>query len=249
MYERMTKVSLYKRSKSKFVRIDSYIIKETNVQYVSSWFFNVSFPFLPVNRLVVELFIENESFKKSECKKQCGSHGKCMYYLNSNETEYCWCNQGWFGEKCHQKSSSNLCNQTSCARNSQCVILNDEKNQFKCICPLGKSGNQCYIKYNYCQKFFCQNNGTCLPLDQRNSTGYTCICKNDYKGRHCEYLKQISNISIPANISDLSSIPVIILISGFTLQSTFQAENLLMYKNILLPNTLKMYGSVHTCQS
>ena len=63
MYERMTNLSLYQRSKSKFVRIDSYIIKETNVQYISSWFFNVSFPFLPVNRLVADLFLVNESFK------------------------------------------------------------------------------------------------------------------------------------------------------------------------------------------
>ena len=34
-----------------------------------------------------------------------------MHYINSKEKEYCWCDQGWFGENCHLKSSSNLCNQ------------------------------------------------------------------------------------------------------------------------------------------
>jgi len=121
MYERIRNVSLYERSKSKFVRIDLYIIEETNIQYTASWLFHVSYPFLPVNRLTALLSLEK--LKKSNCKKNCGSHGKCMHYQNLKDIEYCWCDQGWYGEKCHLKSSSNLCNETSCATYSQCVIF------------------------------------------------------------------------------------------------------------------------------
>jgi hypothetical protein len=129
MYKRMINVSLYERSKSKYVRIDSYIIKEANVQYISSWLFHVLFPFLPVNRLVVLIELEDESFQIWKCKRNCGSHGECMYYVNSKDEEYCRCDQGWKGQFCHLISSTNLCNQTSCAPNSQCIILNEEKHK------------------------------------------------------------------------------------------------------------------------
>ena len=238
IYERMRNVSLNKRSKWKSVRIDSYLIKERDIQYISSWLFNVSFPFLPVNRLVVELIVEDESFQIWKCKKGCGSHGKCMYYLNSKDIEYCWCNQGWFGEKCHFKYLSNLCNETSCAPHSYCVVLNEEKKQIKCICSLGKSGDQCYIKYNSCQNVRCRNNGTCLPLDERN-LGFTCICEDGYTGEYCERLQEFSYISIPANISHLSSIPVITVMFGDMFIMRLRIIIRLMYKNIFLPNILK----------
>ena len=125
--ERIKNQSLYHRLKSKFVRIDSYIINQTNIQYISSWLFPVEYPFLPVNRLVTLLFLENELLTIRHCKNKCGSYGKCMHYINNKNIEYCWCHQGWYGEKCHLKSLYNLCNKTSCAPDSQCVILNDEK--------------------------------------------------------------------------------------------------------------------------
>ena len=79
---------------SKSVRIDSYIIKEDHVQYISSWFYRVLFSFLPVNRLRVLLSLEDQSFEIFKCKKKCGLHGKYMYYINVKEMEYCWCNRG-----------------------------------------------------------------------------------------------------------------------------------------------------------
>ncbi|CAF1673394.1 unnamed protein product, partial [Adineta ricciae] len=47
LYERIQNISLYQRLKSKFIRVDSYRIELTNVQYISSYFFSVAFPFLP----------------------------------------------------------------------------------------------------------------------------------------------------------------------------------------------------------
>jgi hypothetical protein len=238
MSERVTNLSLHQQSKSKFVRIDSYIIKETNVQYISSWFFNVSFPFLPVNRLVVDLFLVNESFKVLYCQKRCGSHGKCFHYLNSKEREYCWCDQGWKGENCQLKSS---CNSTSCSPHSQCVILNDEKKQMKCICPLGKSGDQCYITYNSCYRKPCLNDEICLPLNQGKS-GYVCICNDDYNGSNCGTTRSYLNISIDGNITDLSSIRTIIIIIVTKSDNILQQYGRRLFKNVRLPTNLKISG-------
>ena len=114
------------------------------------------------------------------------------------DKEYCQCEQGWDGDQCHLKSSSDLCNQTSCASHSHCMILNNENKQFKCICPSGKSSSQC------------QNNGMCLLLDQRNSD-YVCICENDYHRRYCEVYSGFSTVSI--NIID-STISLVIFVAN-----------------------------------
>ncbi len=87
-----------------------------------------------------------------------------MYYINFENEEYCRCSQRWNGEFCYIKSSKDLCNKTSCSPNSECIVINYDKEQIKCICPLGKSGNQCYITYNPCEHQPCKNNGICLPI-------------------------------------------------------------------------------------
>ncbi|CAF1580370.1 unnamed protein product [Adineta ricciae] len=242
LYERIQNTSLYQRLKSKFVRIDSYRIELTNVQYISSYFFSVPFSFLPVNRLAVTVTLQDQLLKISNCKKRCSSHGKCMQYENFEKREYCWCQQGWFGDQCLLKSSFNLCNQTSCSPHSQCMILNDQRKQIKCICPLGKSGNQCYIKHNPCLNNLCQNNGTCLPLDQR-SFSYKCICDDEHYGDYCQTYAPIWYISISTNISELPKIPIIIVIIGTTwLQGVRQKRYL--HKDVLLPTSFKVSDGV-----
>ena len=211
MYETVTNLSLYEQSKFKLVRLDSYIVKPTTVHYVSSWLFNVFFPFLPVNKLTVEIVLRNESFRVTYCKKRCGSHGKCMYYINMRHIEYCWCEQGWSGDRCQEKPSSDLCNERSCAAHAQCVILNEEKKQMKCICPLGRSGEQCYIQHNSCESSPCRDNRTCLSLDQRKF-GYTCACEDGYGEGDCSSTPQYTFISIASNVTDLSIAPAIVVI-------------------------------------
>ncbi|CAF4029208.1 unnamed protein product, partial [Rotaria sordida] len=241
MYERYVNLSLKQRTKSKFVRLDSYIIKPNNIQYISSWLFNVSFPFLPVNRLVINIFLLSESFRIVYCKKRCGLHGKCMHYVNAKHIEYCWCNQGWFGEMCQLKSSSNLCHSTSCAPHSQCIILDDEKKQIKCICPLGKSGDQCYITHNACFNIQCGNDQTCLPFDQRDLE-YACICRNDSNKNACGTRENTWNVSIDTNLTDLSTIPAIFITLGEIFQYQFSESSRKLYKDIVLPTTLEIEG-------
>ena len=152
--------------------------------------------------------------------------------------EYCWCEQGWSGDRCQVKSSSDLCNERSCAANAQCVILNEEKKQMKCICPLERSGDQCYIKYNFCDTVQCPKNGTCLPLDQRGFK-YGCACEDDYSGCASRRTRQVYSISITSIVTDLSIVPAIIVIFRFLADQRFIQVSRTLYKNIALPTTLK----------
>ena len=244
MYERVTNLSLHQRSKPKLVRIDSYIIKPTTVHHISSWLFSIPFPFLPVNKFVAEITLRNELVRVLYCKKQCGSHGRCMRYVNMRHVEYCWCGQGWSGDRCQIKSSSDLCTERSCAANAQCVTVNEEKKQMKCICPLGRSGEQCYIKYNPCENIQCQNNGTCLPLGHRDFA-FTCACADNSIGTYCEEIQRPSFISIGKSIADLSMIPAIIIIFDSTADNRAIQMTGVLHKNVPVPVTLKITGKQH----
>ena len=86
----------------------------------------------------------------------------------------------------------------------------------------------------------CRNNGTCLPLDQRN-LGFTCICEDGYTGKYCERLQEFSYISIPGNLSDLSPpIPVIAIMFGDMFLMRLRLIDRLMYINIFLGSILKL---------
>jgi hypothetical protein len=168
-----------------------------------------------------------------------------MHYINFKEQEYCWCDQGWFGENCQLKSSSNLCNSTSCSPHSKCFILNDEKKQMKCICPLGKSGNQCYITYNSCYNKPCdRRNLTCLPLDLGKS-GYSCICNDASNTIYCRPIREYTYISIDANLTDLNSIPVIVVTLSDSTENILSQNYRHFFKDETLPTTFKIPSAAH----
>ncbi|CAF1031787.1 unnamed protein product [Didymodactylos carnosus] len=216
------------------IRIDCYLITLSDVQYISSWLFNISFPFLPVNRLAAVIALKNEPLKGYNCKKiNCGSNGICMYYINWKEKEFCWCNREWFSENCDLQLSSKLCNKTSCSPHSQCVVFNNQK--AKCICPLGKYGPECYINYDPCANVVCENNGSCLPLDNRNF-GYVCVCSDAFKGTHCEMTARLTNILINISATSLSVIPAVVHICVDNINKNIFH----LFKNILSTSTFIM---------
>ncbi|XP_006824531.1 cadherin EGF LAG seven-pass G-type receptor 2 [Saccoglossus kowalevskii] len=55
-------------------------------------------------------------------------------------------------------------------------------NQYRCVCPLGFTGNFCITEINECYSNPCQNNGKCV----RAEGGYSCLCPEDYAGVNCE---------------------------------------------------------------
>jgi hypothetical protein len=129
--------------------------------------------------------------------------------------------------------------QHPCAPYSECVIFNEEKKQRKCICPLGKSGDQCYITYNLCSNIRYQNSGTYLPFDGRNF-GYSCICTNEYTGCYCQVRGDLSYVSIDTKISNLSSIPALVSVSHDETDEMLNQRSRVLHANVTLPTTLKL---------
>ena len=240
LYERRTNVSLYNRLKPKRVRVDSYIIGVSEVRYISSWLFPVAFPFRPVNKLSAVIYLKDESFTISHCTKNCGSHGKCMHFVNNERLEYCSCEEGWEGERCQSKLPADLCPSTACAPRARCVVVHRERKLIQCICPLGRSGDRCFIDYHSCVGVVCENNGTCLPLNQQYSD-FTCVCPDGFEGSNCEKRRKALNIFIDTTLSDSARIPAAIVIFASPEKSILaQARRLL--RDISLPSTVKVYG-------
>ncbi|XP_077984710.1 cadherin EGF LAG seven-pass G-type receptor 2-like isoform X2 [Glandiceps talaboti] len=95
----------------------------------------------------------------------------------------------------------NLCLVEPCANNEECqsILAFGETsgfvqsqtvlfrpvhpvNQYRCVCPVGFSGNFCITEINQCYSNPCQNGGQCL----RTGRGYTCICPDGFTGVNCE---------------------------------------------------------------
>ncbi|CAF1426236.1 unnamed protein product [Didymodactylos carnosus] len=140
---------LYPRSKliyktNYFVQISSYLISYSNVKFISSWYYNVLFSFLPVNRLAINLILDNKLIKHKYCSKQQNKciHGICIVYSNSQTHSYCLCNENWTGSLCNIRLN---CSKFNCSEGSKC------NNNGKCICQSGKFGNECYDTFDRCK--------------------------------------------------------------------------------------------------
>jgi hypothetical protein len=71
------------KNKNYSIHIDLY--DKIRLKYYSSWYLPIIFSFLPVNRISTLLIIPtNISQLSINCSLDCGSHGKCLYYVNSN---------------------------------------------------------------------------------------------------------------------------------------------------------------------
>ncbi|KAJ8384168.1 hypothetical protein AAFF_G00207860 [Aldrovandia affinis] len=53
----------------------------------------------------------------------------------------------------------------------------------RCRCPAGFTGDYCETEINLCYSNPCLNGGVCA----RREGGYTCICRENYTGEHCQW--------------------------------------------------------------
>jgi len=156
------------------VRFDVYKIDKNTLQYRSSWSFPIVFPFLPVQRMSVQLQIPLMATVTQECERlQCGIHGHCLKYVNSN-ISFCQCDTNWSGIHCNISHSCNYCSADSFCFDSSI-----------CVCPLEKFGHRCYVKY---PAFSCENGGVYLPNGIRltDNNDFWCICPEGFSGLRCE---------------------------------------------------------------
>ena len=157
------------------VRFDAIDIH--TLSYRTSWSFPILFNFLPVYRLAVRLVIPNRHHKQS-CSLQCGIHGQCSIYANTDES-FCRCESGWSGIGCSTKLDC------YCSPDSICV--GSVYNRSICVCSLNKFGPRCYLTQTMCQFDTCLNGGTCVAADERIITqSFICLCADGYSGNRCQ---------------------------------------------------------------
>ncbi|CAF5081608.1 unnamed protein product, partial [Rotaria sp. Silwood1] len=157
------------------------IFDKISLKYLASWYLSIPFQFLPVNRIATQIFIQNKKSMISKlCPLYCGEHGHCVEYINQKFLYFCQCNEGYSGVQCNIKQNC------SCSSDSYCLTSSI------CVCPINKFGSKCYLKNSICQtsKNSCQNNGFCIPVDDRMSLNkFTCLCTENFYGKRCENRK------------------------------------------------------------
>ena len=203
-------------SKNYFVKIDGF--DQLNSTYLGSWRFPVPFLFLPVNPMALLIRVPYKPLSTHyRCPLKCGSHGRCVIYLN-NEEIFCRCDSGWSGNQCEQPVNCH-----GCGSNSLC--LGSHYNRSICLCSIGTFGSRCLLEYS-CPDDRCQNGGTCVMQYPHTGTmKYQCLCSEKFIGPSCEYRQHSLTVSfqdikissyvmiyVPAN--DDSQLPRAIFLSN-----------------------------------
>lgn len=190
-----------------FVRIE--IFDADNLQFRDSWIYSLPFPFLPVHRLAIRVYIP-AAHSASSCILNCGAHGRCIRYTNSVKKFYCRCNKGWSGASCAKRFSSH------CAPTSLCAGFSLSTLSPICVCPAGWFGSRCYLQHSACAESPCLTNGRCVPttshLPSVRSIGkdvpFLCLCPEDRSGNICQY----NQSRIQLDFDDPSDIPQFVLV-------------------------------------
>ena len=185
-----------------YVKIDAFIITATSLEYQASWYYDLVFPFLPIQSLTMELFLLASTPVVGACR-----HGQRRPFANKMSQTWCHCDMGWKGTECDQPDS--ICRLNTCSPGSICV---PNKNYPICLCTLYQEGPTCRVHMDlFCLSNRCQNNGTCLR-SFIVGLGSSCICPEDFTGTFCEKKKKRLNIFAEHNIVEKhSQVPVMII--------------------------------------
>jgi hypothetical protein len=171
-----------------FVKIDAFQPNNKGLDFQGSWYFDLLFPFLPVQRLVASLTLVK---KVTETVGVC-THGNRMPYINTNTT-WCSCKDGWRGQDCNHLDS--VCHPNPCFAGSLCIAIGRKP---VCICPSNRYGPTCRVTMAFsCIIYNCKNNGTCFVVDidgQSSNEEYYCACTLEFTGERCE--KQAARLNI-----------------------------------------------------
>ena len=166
-----------------FIRINLY--EKMTLTYRSSWFIPIRYPFLPVQRLSIQLDIPHSN---TDITRLCSDlrclHGRCVKYLNSVE-HFCQCHPDWSGRLCDLASTCRRCSSDSLC------LDEDIDHRSICLCPKDKFGPRCLIENKVCSEktSICENGGKCLSSDEDvidEKQRWICICPRGFTGDRCE---------------------------------------------------------------
>jgi hypothetical protein len=174
------------KNQSKIYSIHIDIYEKLSLSYRGSSLIPVLFPFLPVQRIAVQLNIPpmNDNFKSCSAG-HCGVHGQYIRYVGGiNSTTFCQCHQGWSGRYC---TIPHTC---MCSPGSLCLgVLANSRSL--CLCAPNKWGSRCLLHSQVCQSSgnaTCHNGGQCIPVDQYATSNkkFECICPKGFYGDTCQ---------------------------------------------------------------
>jgi hypothetical protein len=145
------------KTKPYHVHIDAY--EKKSLAYRASWRIPVTFSFLPVHRMTIQLTIPSVGNGSKSCSDSQCIHGQCTTYVDDTNATFCRCSKDWSGRDC---TIPHTC---TCSDDSLCVGLL-ANNRSLCVCPLGKFGSRCLLDQLVCQSNTCQNGGQYMPIDE-----------------------------------------------------------------------------------
>ncbi|UJR06764.1 hypothetical protein I4U23_011051 [Adineta vaga] len=219
------------QTKNYSVRIDTF--NKLTLQYRASWLFPFLFPFLPVHRLSLLLILPSHNIlSHKQCTPSC-IHGYCYHYINQPNLTFCRCESKWSGVRC------DIANQCDCASDSVCLT------DSICVCPLHRYGPRCYLRHSVCHSKSCDNNGKCIPNDERHTSTdeyqSTCICPLEYSGKQCKYRQTRIDIKFDNQIE----ITATLFLHFITLKDQIEPIRLSIMKKITWDQTLlTLYTSI-----
>ena len=221
-------------SKDYFVKID--VFDQITFARLGSWRYPIPFLFLPVNPMVLVIHIPTQPFPTPHrCPLSCGTHGRCMKYLNTEEF-FCRCDSTWTGKRCDQVV---YC--ADCASNSLC--LGSIRNQTTiCLCAMNIFGPRCLLEGS-CPNSQCHNGGTCMMNHlYEDSESYDCVCTEEFSSiNFCERRKETVTISF----QDMKSASHVVIFSDASkaaTESRYQFHIVFAQRLRIFQNSVTLYS-------
>ena len=133
------------KNQSKHYSLHIDIYEKFSFAYRGSWLIPLTFPFLPVHRVAIQLHIPHSSAPIQHCSNDQCVHGQCIQYLDDlRGNTFCQCNRGWSGQYC---TISDIC---TCSFDSLC-LGHTVHNRSICVCPMNKFGSRCLLDNPVCR--------------------------------------------------------------------------------------------------
>ncbi len=110
----------------------------------------------------------------------CLNLAKCYPNISLPLGYLCSCVAGFEGVHCEIDNRA-------CRPDSTCLyggVCNTTSNVTSCICPTGKTGDQCQYTVDVCANISCQNDAQCIST----YGNWSCLCTNTeiYSGTYCQ---------------------------------------------------------------